>query len=144
MKMNKKSGFTLFELLVSISIIGILVALAVVSYSSAQRRARDTRRIQDMKAIQTAAEQYYSQIGTSLYTYPASTLPVAWTVNSQALLQAFPIDPKGGDFVYSYKIGITYCACATMENVSLGNSSDDNCTFGTGVTGPNFCVKSQQ
>ena len=33
-----KNGFTLFELLVSISIIAILTALAIVSYSSAQKR----------------------------------------------------------------------------------------------------------
>lgn len=142
----KRDGFTLFELLVSISIIGILVALAVVSFSGAQKKARDTKRIQDMKAIQTAAEQYYSQVGTSLYTYPASTAPADWTVNGQALIQAFPIDPKSGSYSCSgLGVGSTgYCCCANMEQISLGNSSNASCTFGIGMTGPYFCVKNQQ
>jgi prepilin-type N-terminal cleavage/methylation domain-containing protein len=53
-----KQGFTLFELLVSISIVGILSALAIVSFSSAQKKARDSRRVQDMELVGKAAEQY--------------------------------------------------------------------------------------
>ena len=59
--MKKRKGFTLFELLVSISIIAILTALATVSYSIAQKKARDARRTQDMDAIRKAQELYYSQ-----------------------------------------------------------------------------------
>lgn len=138
--MNKKNngGFTLFELLVSISIIGILTALAVVSFSAAQKRARDARRIEDMGIVQKAAEQYYSQ---NSYNYPANTSP--WT----GVLEAFPIDPKGTGWTgYRYYLGAgtTYCACAAMENPANGNSTSNNCVFGTGVTGPFYCVRSQQ
>ena len=45
----KNKGFTLFELLVSISIIALLTALATISFSSAQKKARDSKRIQDME-----------------------------------------------------------------------------------------------
>ena len=55
-----KKGFTLIELLVVISIIGILVAVAVASYTGAQIKARDARRRSDMKAIQSTMEQYYN------------------------------------------------------------------------------------
>jgi len=56
----KKNAFTLLELLVVIGIIGILVALATVSYTATQAAARDSRRKQDMVAMQNALEQYYS------------------------------------------------------------------------------------
>ncbi len=45
-------GFTLFELLVSISIIAILTAMVSLSYSVAQKKARDARRRQDMESVQ--------------------------------------------------------------------------------------------
>jgi len=147
--MKNKKGFTLFEMLVVISIIGILTALVSVSFSIAQRKARDSRRMQDMEAIQKAAEQYYSLSG---YVYPLTYgVGMSWAVAGQTVLESFPTDPKGGATGvgwtrYSYAIGNTYCACATMENVSNGNSSG-GCIFNalaTGGTGPFFCVKSQQ
>ena len=141
--MNKRQrGFTLFELLVSISIIGILTALVSVSFSAAQKKARDARRMEDMNAIKTAAEQYYSLIGT--YSYP--TTATAWTVASQVILERFPTDPKGvGWTAYSFPgsvPGTQYCACAAMENTTAGNSSNNACTFV--ASGPYFCVKNQQ
>ena len=56
MNIKSKKGFTLFELLISISIVGILTALAVVSYSGSQLRARNQRRVEDLNMIQKAAE----------------------------------------------------------------------------------------
>ena len=147
MKKNKKNkGFTLFELLVSISIIGILTALASVAFSGAQKKARDARRVQDMKSVQTAAEQYYSQAN---YVYPANTAVASWTVNSQAVLSMFPVDPKN-DTTYFYNYipagsNTTYCSCARVENTNNGNSTNNACNFVTpGPTALYFCVKNQQ
>lgn len=53
-----KKGFTLIELLVVVSIIGILAALATVSFTSAQKQARDTKRKGDLKFYQNALEVY--------------------------------------------------------------------------------------
>lgn len=134
--MIKKNGFTLFELLVSISIIGILVAVASTSYGSAQKKARDSRRSEDLNSIQKAAEIYYSQ---NSYVYPSTT---SVFVSSGLMLQ-WPNDPKGvGYTAYSYRIGTTYCACAAVESVNSGNSSNNSCTFAT--SGNFYCVKSQQ
>ncbi len=142
MKKIKREGFTLFELLVSISIIGILTAIAAISFGSAQKKSRDARRFEDMGLIQKAAEQYYSM---SNYVYPAGTnAPTQWTFNGQAVLETFPRDPKGTGWTgYIYNIGTTYCACAAMENRANGNSNGI-CALGTGVTGAYYCVKSQQ
>jgi|SRR3972149_153773 len=49
-------GFTLLELLVVISIIGILAGLTLVSFTGAQRQARDTQRQSDLKQYQNLLE----------------------------------------------------------------------------------------
>ncbi|MCX6726984.1 MAG: type II secretion system protein [Candidatus Shapirobacteria bacterium] len=134
--MKKRNlGFTLFELLVSISIIGILTAIATVSYSSAQKKARDARRMEDMGNIQKAAEVYYSQHS---YTYPTK----AQFTEAGGVLLAWPKDPKTGDD-YVYQLGTTYCVCVGLDNAT-GNSTSPVCaSFVTG-TGTSQCVTSQQ
>jgi len=57
---QKHEGFTLIELLVVISIIGILSTLAVVSLNNARVKARDAKRVSDIKQLQTALELYAS------------------------------------------------------------------------------------
>ena len=49
-----RPGFTLIELLVVISIIGILAAFIVASFTSAQQKARDSRRKADLDATKKA------------------------------------------------------------------------------------------
>lgn len=49
---NTTRGFTLIELLVVITIIGILATGATATYTSQIQKARDTTRINDVKALQ--------------------------------------------------------------------------------------------
>lgn len=72
--MNKK-GFTLIELLVVIAIIGLLSTLAVVALGSARQKARDSKRLSDLKQVQTALELYY----TDNNSYPAGTATLGET-----------------------------------------------------------------
>ncbi len=60
-KYNFQTGFTLIELLVVISIIGLLSSVVLVSMNSARLKARDGRRLSDMRQIQTALELYYDK-----------------------------------------------------------------------------------
>lgn len=54
-----QKGFTLIELLVVITIIGILATGATTVYTSQIQKARDTTRVSDTKALQSAIEQFY-------------------------------------------------------------------------------------
>lgn len=57
---QKNKGFTVVELLVSISIIGILSTIVFASFSQAQKKARITKRISDLKQMQVALGYYYA------------------------------------------------------------------------------------
>ncbi len=59
--MQSKKGFTLVELLVVIAIIGILSSIAVVSVGNVRRLARDSKRLADIRQLQTALEMYFNE-----------------------------------------------------------------------------------
>ena len=127
-----KSGFTLVELLIVIAIIGILVSLATVSYTSAQQKGRDGRRKSDLHAMQNAWEQYYAD--------NAGAYPSSCSVGSTYLPAGVPTDPQTQAAYASTCSSIAYCFCATLES-GIGNASSATCTVGAGSY---YCVKNLQ
>lgn len=67
--MLNKRGFTLIELLVVIAIIGLLSVMAVVSFNNAREKARDARRVGDLKQLNNAMQLYIESNNRA----PAST-----------------------------------------------------------------------
>lgn len=65
---RNSSGFTLVELLVVISIIGVLAALLLVNLSNVRERGRDSARKSDLAQMRTALRLYYNDF----QTYPAA------------------------------------------------------------------------
>ena len=90
----KLKAYSLIELLVAISIISILISAAIYILRPQDYliRSRDSRRQSDLKVIQTALENYYSEN----YAYPASNaIPFGgvWTVSGKTYLRQVPNDP---------------------------------------------------
>ncbi|MCR4284139.1 MAG: type II secretion system GspH family protein [Parcubacteria group bacterium] len=74
---KQERGFTLIELLVIIAIIGILSSVVLASLNTARTKARDAKRISEVRQIQTALALYYDTYGQ----YPASAECGATTPN---------------------------------------------------------------
>ena len=56
---SDQQGFTLLELLVTLSIVGILSAIAIPEYRAYQQRAYDIRALGDLRTVALAEEAYF-------------------------------------------------------------------------------------
>lgn len=67
--MKRRKGFTLVELLVTITILGMLAVVGVAQFGTAQKKSRDVRRKGDLDSVYKAILAYYADYGR----YPASS-----------------------------------------------------------------------
>jgi len=67
------AGYTLIEILVTLSIIGLLSTIGTVSYQSARASSRDVKRVSDTKQIQSSLEFYFENNSSYPFDgYPGS------------------------------------------------------------------------
>lgn len=121
---GKKKGFTLIELLVVIAIIGVLASIVLASLNSARRKARDARRIADIKELQLALELYFDS--NDAYA-PALIDLTGNNCGGAPCIVAVPVDPSGTTHEYRYcRFGsnLRYHIGASLEE--SGNNALDN------------------
>lgn len=126
MNIRSRKGFTLVEILVVVSIIGILTGVIIGGVASARVKARDARRVADIKQISKAIENYFS----SCYSYPSAltNLTTSGCTAYIPVITSLPQDPQASTNVY-YRYytdtlgglggtsgsGRRYHVCATLE-----------------------------
>ena len=82
---RRDGGFTLIELMVVMSIITILAAIGVASYTNSITRSKEAVLREDLFRMRDALDQYYADKGK----YPSSLEDLA----QEKYLRAIPIDP---------------------------------------------------
>lgn len=97
-------AFTIIELLIVISLVAILSSAGLYTYSAAQKRSRDARRMSDLSQYRTALESFANNHDG---LYPARANAVNTTVLCGDLglaASACPADPTNtGNYIYNYR-----------------------------------------
>jgi len=134
-------GFSLVELLVTVSIISILIAIGIASYSTINKQSRDAKRKSDLEQIRAALEMYRADNGF----YPTANGANWISASDPAVglitplvptyIAGIPRDPKstdpsaGQNYMYLAKNAVSgvyygYCVSAQMES----ENPEDTCT----------------
>ena len=122
MKKNKK-GFTLIELLVVIAIIGLLATLSVIALNTARVKARDARRVSDIKQIQTALEMYFDASSTYPVAASGNLVPTSTYISSVPTNPTPRTDGSCPNVDYTYTItgdplGSSYTLSYCLSNLA--------------------------
>jgi type II secretion system protein G len=110
---KRNKGFTLIELLVVIAIIGILSSVVLASLNSARKKARDARRVADIKQLQLALEMYFD----ANRAYPTTAQGLA-VLSTGGFIAAIPADPLTGAY--------TYFGCTGSTSYHLGAGLEES------------------
>src|SRR3989338_3218374 len=118
MRQQRHYGFTLIELMVVISIISLLASIILASMNSARAKARDARRLHDLRQIETALALFYDKYGK----YPC------------------------GDYAVKLNSSGDTCPSSTCMGVDSSKSADATAGFINGHDGDpsNYCTEDDQ
>ena len=142
----RKNGFTLVELLVVVSLIGVLATLVLANLTSGRSRGRDAQRKSDLRQISTALRLYYNDRGG----YPANNVSgqilgcgslgtsacdwgSQWEVSGTTYMQTLAKDPLPDQ---SYKYEADSADDSFVLSSCLENQSDDK---GVTTTDTSWC-----
>ena len=109
MQKSNSKGFTLIELLVVIAIIGLLSTLAVVALNSARQKSRDSKRVADIKQMQTALELFFADANG--YPYMGASAVTLGSASYKSLCKDNPTTVAGA--VYK-------ASCAGTDTTYMG------------------------
>ncbi len=139
-----RKGFTLIEVLVVATIIGLLAAAGAASYTSLNKNSRNARRRADLENIRAAIEQYRSNSTTNVYPTAAAAPGMAFgtgsiTDGSNTYMSKIPKDPKDSTYLYYYtSSGSDYTLGAYLEGGAFSACSGSP-SCGTSIT-CNYCL----
>ncbi len=148
---KNQSGFTLIELLVVVAIIGMLATIVLISLNTARTKARDARRLADLRQVALALEFYYDDNPNT--GYPGVSGSNQWgdadsgmtkALQDGSYISVVPTDPGVGVYQYWVASGNqSHVLKATLENSdnqALDNDTDGS-VFGCDCDDPAYCIR---
>jgi len=148
--MKIAKAFSLIELMVVMTVMAILFAVASISYGSVMKSSRDAKRKIDMESIRQALVLYRAEEGKYPISsdYPMSCGDSGSNVNgtygicstSKTFLRTLPVDPKSSEsYLYTPAVcttvgSVTTCTAFTIKSSQMEKA--DNCDVGGGPTPP--------
>jgi prepilin-type N-terminal cleavage/methylation domain-containing protein len=122
-------GFTLIELMIVVTIIGILAALAIALWGNMQARARIAKAQADARTLGSAVSMYsatFGQLPISLTELAAAT--TIGGVTGGPFMRTIPVPPVGGNPTWPASYGYATGSDGTFTITASGD--------GTSVTIP--------
>jgi prepilin-type N-terminal cleavage/methylation domain-containing protein len=131
-----KNGFSLVELLVVISIIGVLSAVLMINFVGTRERSRDSQRIQDLNSLKNALRLYYNDF----QAYPSPGASNCTTCLNGAIGTSYL--PGVASIGYSYTAPSDGNSFLITTGLEVGAGDDDlnsqlRCGISAGSTKPN-------
>lgn len=126
---SKQAGFTLIELVVVITILGILAAIAIPRFVDLQGNARLAKMQAAAGAVKSAAALAHSAAIVSS-TYPSETT-VSMEGETINLINHYPqaIDGAGGIADAAQLSGSDYKFATTTGVLTVSDTNSPNCSF---------------
>lgn len=135
-KNNTYRGFTLIELLVVIAIIGLLSTIIAAPIQNARKKARDAKKIAEVKGVQLALDQYAeANAGTYPVTLPMLSPNYMPVLPGFAIASSTTISPRDRFAYTPYMISgaslrttfFAYHLGTHLENFSQALDNDSDC-----------------
>lgn len=124
---KNKAGFTLIELLVVIAIIGLLASVVLLALNGAREKAREAKRLADVRQIASALELYFNDVNSYPTTGGTATSQIVGQPSlTPTYLGLMPTSPTPNDGT-----------CSSSDNTYTYNTVAGNTVNGYTLT---FCL----
>lgn len=122
---TRRGGFTLLELIVVITIIGLLASIVMVSTRGAGPKARLTKARAEMRNIYQVAQTMFSETGR----WPESIEDMVQAKDDDGIplgmsLDSYPIDPWKNDYIWDRETQQVSCLGSDGAEGGEGEAQD--------------------
>lgn len=146
----QRRAFTLIEILVVVTIIGLLAVVGITAYTSVNKQARDVKRKGDLDQIRAALEIFKNNSPTSSYPDAAavvlncsSTVGLTDPVDGNVYLSKMPQDPRCASGTSYYYLPVSASGGACNSAVGTVTPCTDYTIAAPVETSKNVCVAGQ-